>query len=258
MNGRAQWSYVQARLQARHGERLQESDWRALEAARSFDHFVERSRATALRRFAQPVSGRMTSHAIERILRRAWQTYVLEVSAWVARDWRSAVVWTAYFPDLPTIDALLRGDAPGWAQQDEAFAAFIEGHPQDRIARVEKSPLAPLTPSRAGEMTLVERWYGHWRSLWPRMRTADERRLTSLAEAMNAQFEQLAQATAQETSGPYRRHLALTVTRLFRRHSFSPVALFCHLILVALDLERLRGGLIRRRLFEPGHAEDLA
>jgi hypothetical protein len=27
------------------------------------------------------------------------------------------------------------------------------------------------------------------------------------------------------------------------------VALFAHLVLVALDLERLRGGLIRRRLF---------
>jgi len=26
---------------------------------------------------------------------------------------------------------------------------------------------------------------------------------------------------------------------------------FCHLALVALDLERLRGALVRRRLFEP-------
>ena len=31
----------------------------------------------------------------------------------------------------------------------------------------------------------------------------------------------------------------------------APVAVFCHLALVALDLERLRGGLVRRQLFEP-------
>jgi hypothetical protein len=34
--------------------------------------------------------------------------------------------------------------------------------------------------------------------------------------------------------------------------------MFCHLALVALDLERLRGDLIRRRLFEPSHATEAA
>jgi hypothetical protein len=34
--------------------------------------------------------------------------------------------------------------------------------------------------------------------------------------------------------------------------------MFCYLALVALDLERLRGDLIRRRLFEPSHATEAA
>ena len=65
MNGSPRWSYVQARLQARHGERLQEPDWRAIEAARSIDQFIERARASSLHRFIQGVDARMSSHAIE-------------------------------------------------------------------------------------------------------------------------------------------------------------------------------------------------
>ena len=61
----------------------------------------------------------------------------------------------------------------------------------------------------------------------------------------------LTRAGPQEASAPYRRDLAQTVTRLFRRHGGTPVAVFCHLALVALDLERLRGDLVRRALFEP-------
>ena len=60
----------------------------------------------------------------------------------------------------------------------------------------------------------------------------------------------------QETSAPYRRDLAQTLTRIFRRHGGSPAAVFCHLALVALELERLRGDLVRRRLFEPSHATE--
>ena len=62
----------------------------------------------------------------------------------------------------------------------------------------------------------------------------------------------------KKSSAPYRRDLAHAVTRLFRRHGASPAAVFCHLVLVALDLERLRGGLVRRRLFEPASARQAA
>jgi hypothetical protein len=40
---------------------------------------------------------------------------------------------------------------------------------------------------------------------------------------------------------------------LFRRRAASAVAVFAHLALVALDVERLRGGIITRVLFEPRH-----
>ena len=118
MSGSPRWSYVQARLQARHGERLQETDWRAIEAARSIDQFIERARVSRLRRFTERVQARTSSHAIERMLRDAWRSYVTEVAGWVPAAWRQAVMWTSYFPDLPIIDALLRGEAPVWIEQD--------------------------------------------------------------------------------------------------------------------------------------------
>jgi hypothetical protein len=252
MSVRPQWSYVQARLQARHGDRLQEADWRALEAARSLDHFIERARATSLRRFIERLNAGMSSHAIERALRAAWRDYVAEVAGWGPPEWRPAVLWTAHLADLPIIDALLRGEKPEWAQQDAALVSFLQsGH-----GALEKLPHAPLLPASGREATLARRWFAHWRSLWPR---ADRQRaLDSLADTISIHFDLLGRAGRQETSAPYRRELARNVTRMFRRHGGSPIAAFCHLALVALDLERLRGGLVRRRLFTPAPAKEAA
>jgi hypothetical protein len=252
MSVRPPWSYVQARLQSRHGERLQEAGWRALEAARSLDQFIERSRMTALRRFSERLNSSMSSHAIERALRAAWHDYVAEVADWGPPDWRPAVLWASYLADLPAIDALLRGETPNWAQRDAALVPFLGS---ERVA-LEKSPLAPLLPAPGREATLARRWYAHWRALWPRR--DQQHALTDLAKTIKTHVEHLDRAGPNETSGPYRRELARNVTRMFRRHSGSPTAVFCHLALVALDLERLRGGLVRRRLFTPARAKEAA
>ena len=257
MSGSPRWGYVQARLQARHGERLQETEWRAIEAARSIDQFIERARASRLRRFMERAQARASSHGIERMLRDAWHGHVTEVAGWVPTAWRQAVTWTLYFPDLPIIDALLRGQAPAWIEQASILVQLAETDSRKRNAALANSLPEPLVASGAREQTLAARWYAHWRSLWPQHRTADhESALLELAETVNAQAERLDRAGTQEISSPYRRDLARSVTRIFRRHSGSPAAVFCHLTLVALDLERLRGDLIRRRLFEPGYATE--
>ncbi len=147
MSADPHWRYVQARLQARHGDRLQEADWRALEAAQTADAFLERSRATSLRRFTEQLSAGMSSHAIERALRGAWRAYVDEVAGWLPTAWRPAVLWTALLPDLPAIDALLKGEAPAWTKQDPALALFTETDPAQRLAALQDSPFAPLLPA---------------------------------------------------------------------------------------------------------------
>lgn len=247
MNATPQWSYAQARLQARHGERLSEVEWRTLEAVKSLDHFIERSRATALRRFAGPINAAMSSHAIERLLRAAWHDYVAEVASWVEADWQPALMWCAQVADLPALDALLRGAVPAWVGQDPALADFAGDEIAQRITALEKSPLAALAPGTNRASTLAGRWSAHWRSLWPRGTQTGA--LDELAAAVQSHVEQLQRAAARETSAPYRRALAQKLTRLFRRHSAAPVAAFAHLAMVALDIERLRGDLVRRRLF---------
>lgn len=256
MSARPQWSYVQARLQARHGERLAEADWRALEAARSIDQYIERARASSLRRFTERLNARMSSHAIERALRDGWRAYVVEVAAWVPAEWRQAVLWTSHLPELPVIDALLKGELPGWAKQEPAFAELIERDAQRHAADRKRSQFAPLVAIGAAEETLAARWTAHWRALWPK--GADNRQLVKLVDMVRAHVEGLDRAGPQETSARYRRDLAQSLTRLFRRQSGTPAAVFSHLALVALDLEHLRGGLVRRRLFEESHAKDAA
>ncbi|HVZ52413.1 MAG TPA: hypothetical protein VG986_10630 [Pseudolabrys sp.] len=251
MSGDPHWNYAQARMQARHGDRLQEADWHALAAVQTADSYVERARATSLRRFSEPVTAGMNSHAIERALRGAWRAYVEEVASWLPTAWRPAVMWTAVLPDLPVIDALLKGETPAWTRQDPQLAMFAETDATQRLANLQRSTLAPLLPDADGTPTLGLRWARHWRALWPKQSAADARALNALARAVEAHIERLANAGSHESSATHRRALERSVTRLFRRHPASPAAVFSHLVLVALDLERLRGGIVRRRLFEP-------
>lgn len=258
MSGQPRWHYVQARLQARHGERLTEGDWHTLEAAHSFEHFLDRAQGTTLARFTAPLNATMTSHAIERRLRLEWRHYVAEIAAWLDTCWQPAVLWTAQIAELPAIAALLRGETPAWAKDDAQLAAFAEGDVSQRIAALEKSPLAPLTPGSDRPPGLAGRWGAHWQTLWPRSGKAETRALRGFTTLVAAHMAQLAMALPPDTSARHRLDLANSLTRLFRRHAASPVAVFSHLALAALDLERLRGNLVRRRLFETSQARAAA
>ena len=49
-----------------------------------------------------------------------------------------------------------------------------------------------------------------------------------------------------------RNQLRERLKRIFRAAAGTPVATLCHLALMALDFERLRGGLVTRSLFGSG------
>jgi hypothetical protein len=251
MSADPHWRYVQARLQSRHGDRLTEAAWHALEAAQTADAFLDRARGTPLVRFTEQVSAAMNPHAMERALRGAWRTYVNEIAGWLPLAWQPAVSWTSLLPDLPAIDALLKGEMPAWAKQEPTLALFTETDPAQRLTALQASPFAPLLPREGESVPLGARWARHWRSLWPKQSAADRRALNALAHAVQTHIARPAQAGPQETSETHRRDLEKAATRLFRRHDASPTTVFGHLALTALDLERLRGGLARRRLFAP-------
>ena len=241
------WYYVQARLQARHGERLQERDWLVLEAAQSLEHYLERARSTSLRRFTEHLSGQLSGHAIERALRTDWRAYVSEVAAWVPRAWQPSVMWVTYLPDLPVLEHLLAGQIPAWAREDPVYAPLAGIDVQVRGSFPMGTPLYPLAHSRHSTTTVPALWLRHWRALWP---SASASQLQGLDDLVASVISRRGQSSGTTDAGSVRRaDLLRAVVRLFRRHGVTPVAMFSSLLLLALDLERLRGGLVRRCLF---------
>jgi hypothetical protein len=96
-------------------------------------------------------------------------------------------------------------------------------------------------------MSPGEVWNAHWQALWPR---ADARTQYSrdLFLRIVDQHEQ-ALLMAADTGGPMREQLAIRLQRLQRMAAGTVIVTVCHLTLLALDLERLRGGLACRCLF---------
>jgi hypothetical protein len=67
-----------------------------------------------------------------------------------------------------------------------------------------------------------------------------------VARLFEAHIHALASGTT--ASGQLRDALRTRLAFMFRRYSFQPAAAFAHLALVALDLQILRGALVRRAL----------
>jgi len=253
MSPLAEWSYVQARLQARHGERLSEPEWRMLEVAKTLAGFLQKTRSTSLRRFIDRLDDEMTSHAIERILRFAWRVYVAEIGSWAPPAWRRATLWVSYVPDLVVVDRLLAGETAIWMREDPLFGPLVSAGHDTRAASLQESPFFPLAAAPKENGGLGERWRAHWRTLWPR-RCGAQCQLEKLADLVKAHIDELAGASVEESSELYRQKFAHALTKMFRKCGGTPAAAFCHLALIALDIERLRGSLVRRRLFHPEYA----
>jgi hypothetical protein len=230
------WSYVQARLQARHGERLDEAAWRFLEGARSAEQFLERARASSLVRFVARLDAHMSSHVMERILRAEWRDYVRDVAGWAPKEWRPAARWTGTVAVLPLLPSVANPDRPAWLAED-----------------VEIDPIAQVI---GGDGLAAQEWQARWRRLWPKARECED--LKSLIDLVGRHFAVLEKADGHDTSRRHRENLAGRLTRLFRRHPATPLALFCHLALEWLELERLRGDIVRRILFQAGDGRRVA
>ena len=80
------------------------------------------------------------------------------------------------------------------------------------------------------------------------------RNLQQLYRLLQQHLESFAQA-APDAAWPQRQQLAQRLVSLFRQFRYQPAAIFVHLLLVAMDVERLRGNILQRRLF-PVYRED--
>lgn len=251
MSRSSQFAYAQARLQARHGLRPSEATWRLLSASVDLGHYLQSARGTSLSVWVEHLQPGTDIHEIERSLRADWARYVGLVASWPPAVWRPAVNWTSVLVYLPAVAHLLGGGSPSpapWMHNEPVLAVLAQEDEQGaRVASLTTTPLAPLRGVWQAGTGVIEAWRDHWHSLRPR---SDTRTVSGLAILEARIVGHLAGARGGLPGGlRLREKLAADMTRLFRDYAQTPVAVFSHLMLIALDIERLRAGLVRRKLF---------
>ena len=245
--------YALTRVSARHGQRPDDVAWRRLEASRDLSHYVTAARSGALAHWVSSVEDDHDCHAIERILRVQWRRYVDGVAAWHPRAWQAWLAWLAWLPGLSLLAQLARPQAvPSWLLADPLYGPISLGTPADRAEALAHTALAALRPVVAGGAAPGAAWSVQWQLLQPPTDVGTEYFLQRLKRALDRHRQALLRA---EDSEPLRKELANHLQRLFRAAAGTVIATVCHLALVALDLERLRGGLARRSLFGGSQAE---
>ena len=240
--------YALARVHARHGQRLDEGSWRRLEASRDLGSYLAEVRSTALAGWVSTFNVEQDCHVIERALRMQWRRYVDGVAAWHPRAWQAWLAWLAWLPTLSLLARLAQSDsAPAWMLADPLVGPLAPGTSVERAAALANTALAPLQPAIAGRTSLVAAWSAQWQALRPRSDAHTQQTLHVLQQAMKQHEQSLLHAA--DSAEPLRMQLANRLQRLFRVAAGTVTVTVCHLGFVALDLERLRGGVARRRLF---------
>jgi hypothetical protein len=104
-----------------------------------------------------------------------------------------------------------------------------------------------------GRASAAAAWSARWQALRPRLEAHAQLSLELLLQAVHRHEEDLKRAV--DSAEPLRSDLAHRFHRLLRTAAGTVIVTVCHLALVALDLERLRGALARRCLFPASRAE---
>ena len=248
MKSAAQFAYAQARLQARHGLRPGEQTWRQLQGVGDLANYLHVVRRTSLRPWVLGMNGSHSSHNHELLLRQRFREYVDEVAGWLPSDWSESVRWLKRLPDLPALQHLLAGNAaPGWLLQDPMLSDFASEQRELRLEAFKQSDCASLAAAWQKGTSLPVAWLEHWQQLLSTdaLKDAGIRQMIRLYR--NQLGPQIDPAVAD--TGHQRQQLETQLTTLFRRYSFQATAAYAHLGLIALDLEKLRSGLVGRILF---------
>lgn len=249
----ARFGYLQARLQARHGQRPSSDDWRVVEASVDLRHFLDAVRATSLRRWVRAVSADSSALEIESVMRMAWRDAVEESASWPPGSWREALLWLRWLPDLPALTRLLSGQGTlPWMLLDPVIRPLAFEQPEAFLDALKQSPMAPMAGALGAHADVARAWFAVWQQLLPS--TAPSGVLAELAElraAVNEHLQAMAEAEVETDGQVLRAQLAQRFTRLFRRGAGTITALLAFLGLESLELQRIRANLLTRRLLRP-------
>ncbi len=239
------FAYAGARILARHGQRPVAEDWDRLAGVRDFGHYLQTTRDTGLEPFVRHISSSADGHEVERALLSAWRTHVQEVAGWQPEPWRPALHWLALLSELPALGHLLAGrPAPAWMAAFPVAGLVLRQEGADPRRVLAQGRAAPLVGPQGGAgKVLKERAFRHWRRLLPAGPGRYWPPLGGLEAALGRYLREVAQGSGDADGG-----LEHILVQTLRRHTQEPAAAYAYLGLVALDLQRLRGDLLRRRL----------
>ncbi len=234
--------YAFTRMWSRQGARAGEALWRRIEPVRDFAAFLALVRASPLAVWVVGVGADAAPHAIESAARRHLRALVADVARWMPDEWTGAVAWCAHLIDLPVLLHLAAADAePAWLRDEPVLGSATAAH-----RAVAGDDLAALREAAPGGAThLIRAWRSGWDARLP-CPVAASPVLTQLAATIEAHERAFATAHPAD-GGRLRRELDARLTALFRRAGIDPAAAFVFIALAALEYERIRGELLRRR-----------
>ena len=249
MTSTARYAYLQTRLQARHGARNDAASWRRLQGTADFANYLQLAQQSALRPWVMSLHAGQDSAEIEQTLRRQYRLHIEEVAGWAPPAWRPAIRWLLRLVDLPALRHLLAGEpAAAWLHDDPNLRVFTSEHAAIRMDAMLQSDCRVLAQAWEAGTPLLDAWLEHWQALWPN--AAGERR--GMDEILRLLRQEMHILRQQSHDHGQERLDVLQARQVsaFRRYSFLPAAAFLHLALTSLDVARLRGDLLVRKLFQ--------
>jgi hypothetical protein len=243
--------YALARVQCQYGNRLDTGEWRRLEASHDLGQYLEAARGSIFGPWISSLDRSREAHVIERTLRGAWRNYVRSVAAWHPRAWQPWLTWLEWLPTLGLIALLKRaGPIPAWLLADPILGPAARRASGERPVAVNGTALTSFEPAIAGQIPLAALWLAHWRELRPPVDAFTEQLLARVSKSVQEHAQALVLEGADAVA--LRELLRERLSKLFRAAAGTLVATLCHLALMGLDFERLRGGLVNRSLFARG------
>lgn len=253
-----------ARLAWRPSERL----WQRLHSARGLRALLDAARTEPLGNYLSGLAPDAGCGAIDLAFRAQWRARVAELAGWAPQRWRAAIQWCSHLVDASAVAHLWAQPPLPWMQDDPvliqyappavgvaARRALLVAGPLAQLGRALQAQAAPAAaesgpaPRRIHTTdppllpAVLVAWTEHWQSLWPPASPAfgpgQRRALHELADLALAHRRRFAQLPPADTEAA-REALAARVLALLRADAVRPVALFAYLVVLALDLERLR------------------
>ena len=228
-------AYAAARMQARYGAWPREATWAQLAHVGEFSHLLQAVRASALAPWVADLKAGSGAHRIERVLRQRFRTEVAELARWQPRPWVDTIGWFAWLPDLPAVAQIRQSRSVyAWMREDPVQAALAGTQP---AGSGDVAALTRLADRADDDRPVSELWLDVWRERRP------------AGAGMMSRLERVLRQVLRPGTADAKCAAEPALRRMFRRHTREPAGTHAYVLLLYLQFVRLRGILLRARLF---------